>query len=311
MNRQFLTQFLNKISDFPSWVKEIIYVKLSEEINKDSNLAYYFATYKPVLTYKGKCELDFKKSGFDTNIYNILSAADEDSSISDITINTYLSMEEVAGYFLFCVDEGYFEIPDNSQILSIAGFLAGKLRTGEYFMNSGTISESELDSAIRNHENSNEHKKFGQSLIELGLITQRQLETILLIKEEAKKAGAEVIFHGAIYDEAKKLEIMNRCHFGLNIMKSSVCVGLTMKSVDYFRFGLPIINNIPGDTKQLVLEQEIGTQLDADCTEKLLSLTNSDVLLLRANVQRIFTEKFAHSVIKQQYTDVLNRIEGV
>lgn len=187
MNRQFLTQFLNKISDFPSWVKEIIYVKLSEEINKDSNLAYYFATYKPVLTYKGKCELDFKKSGFDTNIYNILSAADEDSSISDITINTYLSMEEVAGYFLFCVDEGYFEIPDNSQILSIAGFLAGKLRTGEYFMNSGTISESELDSAIRNHENSNEHKKFGQSLIELGLITQRQLETILLIKEEAKK----------------------------------------------------------------------------------------------------------------------------
>ena len=162
-------------------------MQLSEEINKDSNLAYSFATYKPFLTYKGKCELDFKKSGFDTNIYNILSAADNDSSISDITINTYLSMEEVAGYFLFGVDEGYFEIPDNSQILSIAGFLAGKLRTGEYFMNSGTISESELNSAIENHEQNKENKKFGQSLIELGLITQKQLETILLIKDEAKK----------------------------------------------------------------------------------------------------------------------------
>ena len=187
MNRQFLAQFLNKISDFPSWVKEIIYVKLSEEINKDSNLAYTFATYKPVLTYKGKCELDFKKSSFDTNIYNILSAADNDNSISDITINTYLSMEEVAGYFLFGVDEGYFEIPDNSQILSIAGFLAGKLRTGEYFMNSGTISETELNSAVETYEKDKDHKKFGQSLIELGLITQRQLDTILLIKEEAKK----------------------------------------------------------------------------------------------------------------------------
>lgn len=187
MNRQFLAQFLNKISDFPSWVKEIIYVKLSEEINKDSNLAYTFATYKPVLTYKGKCELDFKKSSFDTNIYNILSAADNDNSISDITINTYLSMEEVAGYFLFGVDEGYFEIPDNSQILSIAGFLAGKLRTGEYFMNSGTISESELNSAVETYEKDKDHKKFGQSLIELGLITQRQLDTILLIKEESKK----------------------------------------------------------------------------------------------------------------------------
>lgn len=96
-------------------------------------------------------------------------------------------MEEVAGYFLFGVDEGYFEIPDNSQILSIAGFLAGKLRTGEYFMNSGTISESELNSAIENHEQNKENKKFGQSLIELGLITQKQLETILLIKDEAKK----------------------------------------------------------------------------------------------------------------------------
>lgn len=187
MNRQFLAQFLNKISDFPSWVKEIIYVKLSEEINKDSNLAYTFATYKPILTYKGKCELDFKKSSFDTNIYNILSAADNDNSISDITINTYLSMEEVAGYFLFGVDEGYFEIPDNSQILSIAGFLAGKLRTGEYFMNSGTISETELNSAVETYEKSKDNKKFGQSLIELGLITQRQLDTILLIKEEAKK----------------------------------------------------------------------------------------------------------------------------
>lgn len=187
MNRQFLTQFLNKISDFPSWVKEIIYMKLSEEINKDSNLAYTFATYKPILTYKGKCELDFKKSSFDTNIYNILSAADNDNSISDITINTYLSMEEVAGYFLFGVDEGYFEIPDNSQILSIAGFLAGKLRTGEYFMNSGTISETELNSAVETYEKDKDHKKFGQSLIELGLITQRQLDTILLIKEEAKK----------------------------------------------------------------------------------------------------------------------------
>ena len=187
LNRQFLTQFLNKISSFPNWVKEIIYMQLAKEINQDSNLAYNFATYKPVLTYKGKCELDFKKSGFDTNIYNILSAADNDNSISDITINTYLSMEEVAGYFLFCVDEGYFEIPDDSQIFSIVGFLSGKLRTGEYFMNNGTITESELNSAIKNYEQDKENKKFGQSLIEMGLISQKQLETILLIKEEAKK----------------------------------------------------------------------------------------------------------------------------
>ena len=39
-----------------------------------------------------------------------------------------------AQYFLFCVDEGYLEIPENSQIHNLGGFIAGKYRTGEYFV---------------------------------------------------------------------------------------------------------------------------------------------------------------------------------
>ena len=187
MRRNFLKQFLEKISNFPSWIKEIIYVQLSEQIDKENDLAYIFATYKPVLTYKGKCELDYKKSNFDMNIYNILEYCDNDSSISEITLNTYMSMEEIANYFLFCVDEGYLQIPDNSQILNIAGFLAGKYRTGEYFVQNGIISEAELDKAVDNYNNKKENKKFGQSLVDLGLITQKQLDIILSIKEEAKK----------------------------------------------------------------------------------------------------------------------------
>ena len=121
------------------------------------------------------------------NIYNILEYCDNDSSISEITLNTYMSMEEIANYFLFCVDEGYLQIPDNSQILNIAGFLAGKYRTGEYFVQNGIISEAELDKAVDNYNNKKENKKFGQSLVDLGLITQKQLDIILSIKEEAKK----------------------------------------------------------------------------------------------------------------------------
>ena len=188
MKREILTPFLNRISSFPSWIKKIIYNKLSEEIDNNENISYVFATYKPVLTYKGKCENDFRKSGFDTNIYNILDAADKNQNISDIALNTYLSMEEIASYFLFCTDEGYFEIPDDSSILNIAGFIAGKYRTGEYFMNNGSLSESQLDSAVDNYENNNkENKKFGQVLIDCGLITKKQLDMLLSFKEEAKK----------------------------------------------------------------------------------------------------------------------------
>ncbi|MGN0030596.1 MAG: hypothetical protein ACI37Q_01415 [Candidatus Gastranaerophilaceae bacterium] len=187
MNRKFLTQFLNKISNFPLWVKEIIYNKLGEEIDEDTSLTYVFTAYKPILTYKGKCELDFKKSGFDTNIYNILESADNDFSISEIILNTYLSLEEIAGYFLFCVDEGYFELPDNSEILNIAGFLTGKLKTGEYFVENGSISKTELNDAIKQFETQKNTKKFGQVLIDFGLISKKQLDKLLSIKNEAKK----------------------------------------------------------------------------------------------------------------------------
>lgn len=133
---------------------------------------------------------------------------------------------------------------------------------------------------------------------------ERQQEFI----DEATASGAEVIFHGAVYDEAKKLEIMNQCHFGLNIMKSSVCVGLTMKSVDYFRFGLPIINNIPADTKQLVQEKGIGVQLEEGCAQKLLALTNEDCLAMRGRVEVLFQKSFEKSVILKQYCDVLEQV---
>ncbi len=186
MKRNFLGQYLNKISNFPAWAKEIIYNKLSEDI-KDENPSYIFATYKPVLTYKGRCELDFKKSGFDTNTYNILEACDNDCAISEIALNTYLSLEEIATYFLFCVDEGFLELPDDSRILNLAGFLTGKFRTGEYFVNNGTISASQLDDVISKQENTNSNKKFGQYLIDSGFISQKQLDIILNIKEEAKK----------------------------------------------------------------------------------------------------------------------------
>lgn len=124
----------------------------------------------------------------------------------------------------------------------------------------------------------------------------------------AKAAGAEVIFHGAVYDEDKKEEIMSRCHFGLNIMKSSVCVGLTMKSLDYFRFGLPIINNIKGDTTRFVKERGIGIQLDENCADKLLSMESDDLLRMRDEVKKLFAQCFEEKVIEDKYLNVLRKV---
>ena len=126
---------------------------------------------------------------------------------------------------------------------------------------------------------------------------------------QAKASGADVKFYGAIYDDEEKQKIMSRCHFGLNIMKTSVCVGLTMKSVDYFHHGLPIINNIPADTKELVEKNNIGIQLDENCAEKLLTLSVEDCLKTRENVQNTFNTVFKKDVVLSEIIKVFEELD--
>ena len=113
-------------------------------------------------------------------------------------------------------------------------------------------------------------------------------------------AGAQVIFHGKIYDGAQKQAIFDRCSFGLNIMKDSVCIGLTMKSLDYFAGGLPILNTIGGDTERLVNERCIGINLDrenpANTARLIADLDSSTHLQMRNNTIDCFRELFSKEV---------------
>lgn len=133
---------------------------------------------------------------------------------------------------------------------------------------------------------------------------ERQQELI----DKARFAGAEVIFYGPIYDDGKKLEIMNGCHFGLNVMKESVCIGLTMKSVEYFRFGLPIVNSIPADTRRLVEREKVGITLDEQCADTIAAMDNAGWLALRRNVSRVFDERFRKDGILEQYARLFDSL---
>ncbi len=95
-----------------------------------------------------------------------------------------------------------------------------------------------------------------ESPVTLHIIGDGEKRSQLIHKIQS--TGAKVIYHGKIYDRAQKQKIFDACHYGLNIMKPSVCVGLTMKSIDYLEFGLPIINNIPGDTWNAVEAYNLG-----------------------------------------------------
>ncbi len=110
-----------------------------------------------------------------------------------------------------------------------------------------------------------------QSKVELHIIGDGENRQSLI--EEKKKNGAEVFYYGIVYDEAVKKEVFSKCHYALNIMKPNVFVGMTMKSLDYFSEGIPIINNIGGDVWKIVEEEKVGVNIsESDYWEKMNSL---------------------------------------
>ncbi len=122
---------------------------------------------------------------------------------------------------------------------------------------------------------------------------------------EAAKAGAEVVYHGAVYDEAEKRHILNQCHFGLNVMKSSVCVGLTMKSMDYFAYGIPMINNIAGDTWELIECHRFGLNWTAADN---IDWSTFDVVEAGRKARNFFERELTYGRFAQRVESVLEKL---
>lgn len=79
-----------------------------------------------------------------------------------------------------------------------------------------------------------------------------------IFEQLVRDVGVKTYFYGPLFDEIEKIKILAPCDYAFNMMKECVNVGLTIKSIDYLSYGLPLINNIKGDTWNLVDEQNIG-----------------------------------------------------
>lgn len=137
-------------------------------------------------------------------------------------------------------------------------------------------------------------------------------ESCSLFIESLEKSGAQVVYEGIVYDPTDKQMIFDRCHFGLNIMKESTVVGLTIKSIDYFNAGLPLINSIPSDTQALILENHAGFQYERDHAEELAftlcGLTQTDIQEMRMNARDVFAKHFSVEAFEQIFQTALDRL---
>lgn len=121
--------------------------------------------------------------------------------------------------------------------------------------------------------------------------------------------------HGKVYSSVEKQKIFNLCHFGLNIMKDSVCVGLTMKSIDYFQHSLPIINNIPSDTAKIVEKYNIGFNLNEnnilDIAIMIQTQSNEENIEMRKRTRKVFLKLFSVSAFNANLHKILKSIEQI
>ena len=103
--KNILELFLDKLLAFPLWVKQVIFLRLHNDLSASLSVAFIqtkeedvFHLYVPVLSYAGRTELSERKCGLDTNIYNFLLNVSEGLNILEISMNNFWTMEEVSKY---------------------------------------------------------------------------------------------------------------------------------------------------------------------------------------------------------------------
>lgn len=146
-------------------------------------------------------------------------------------------------------------------------------------------------------------------LIELHLIGSGESKTRFLKLLEME--SIKFVDYGIIYDFSQKENILSKCDFGLNIMKESVAVGLTMKSIEYFQFGLPLINNIKGDTSNFVRNDKVGFNINNKNINELiiniLEVNHTEIETYSINARTLYEKTFSEKAFYKNLDFIFKR----
>ena len=133
----------------------------------------------------------------------------------------------------------------------------------------------------------------------------------LLIRKCMDK-GVNVNFHGVIFNDSDKWNIVKKCHFALNVMKQNVFVGMTMKSLEYFYFGLPLLNTIQGDTQKMVNEAKCGINIERfnieGTVDKIMKVDVQNWKEMCINSRNMYLKYFDTNIVISQLSNFIQDI---
>lgn len=136
-------------------------------------------------------------------------------------------------------------------------------------------------------------------------------ERLSIFLQKLKINNIDYEYYGKIYDKERKEKIFNNCHFAFNVMKKNVFVGLTMKSIDYFQHGLPLINTIQGDSYQIINNYQCGFNYieETDSLENLVNsivkISNEDLLRMRHQSRKVFEELLSENNFNKKLDELM------
>jgi hypothetical protein len=197
MSKSLFVGFMEKMLGFPLWIKQTIFLDLSKDLNTYLSNAFLdveegelFHIYKPALSDLGQNELLTKESKFDESIYSFLTCCSKGMSLIEIAIENNFTMEEVSKAFTFCKTSGFFSTAVPKLVAAIAGFIAGKYRTGEYFIRAGKMTIEQLDEVLNKQQEMNEagkHVFIAELMVQMGFVRELDVKSIIFMKEESGK----------------------------------------------------------------------------------------------------------------------------
>ncbi|MCQ2738868.1 MAG: hypothetical protein MJ237_01430 [bacterium] len=197
MSKSLYLGYRDKMLAFPLWIKQTIYLDLSKDLNTylsseflDVAEGELFHVYKPELSSQGQNELFTKESKFDESIYSFLNCCNKGMSLIEIAIENNFTMEEVSKAFTFCKTSRFFSKDVPALVAAIAGFIAGKYRTGEYFIRAGKMTIEQLDQVLNKQQEMNDsgkHVFIAELMVQMGFVRELDVKSIIFMKEEAGK----------------------------------------------------------------------------------------------------------------------------
>lgn len=123
-------------------------------------------------------------------------------------------------------------------------------------------------------------------------------------------SSIQVVDHGIIFEKSQMREIVSGCHFAINMMKKKVCVGLTIKSMDYFQLGVPLFNTIKADTTDIIKKYNCGFNVVnvQETVDQVMSLNSESYEKMRVNTHKVFLENFTAEVFIREFENTLSSI---